>query len=95
MGLRPFVNRKIPLLTTFGQNTLSVYLFHGFVVWYITARQRYFLTTPLRVLLVTAAILAVFGNPLVGKGMKFLLSERWFDCLVRGWVRGKAKSENT
>lgn len=64
--LRPLLDRRLPLLTALGQNTLPVYLLHGFVVRYLQRCCPGFLEHPIRILPVGALILAAFGNPVVG-----------------------------
>lgn len=72
--LLPLLRRRVPVLTALGQNTLPVYLLHGFVVRYIQHRQPVVLATPLRVFLVAVLILAVFGNPLMGGAFRSIFS---------------------
>ena len=72
--LLPMLRRRIPVLTALGQNTLPVYLLHGFVVRYIRHRLPGLLATPLGVLLVTLLLLAVFGNPLMGWAFRRVFS---------------------
>ena len=69
---------RIPVLTTLGQNTLSIYLFHGFVVRFIQNRCSSLLSGPLAVLAVWAAILLLLGNPAVGRCTGFLLGAGWY-----------------
>lgn len=76
-GCKTLLGRKIPLLTCLGQNTLSVFLLHGFAVKLI---GRYFpqaLHRPWGVLLCALLLLLIFGNPWVGKAVKYLCSDRW------------------
>lgn len=72
--LLPLLRRRVLLLTALGQNTMPVYLLHGFVVRYIQHRQPVVLATPLRVFLVAVLILAVFGNPLMGGAFRSIFS---------------------
>lgn len=65
--LLPLVGRKLPLLTALGQNTMPVYLLHGFAVRWIQKCCPDLLATPVSVLAVLALILAAFGNPWVGR----------------------------
>jgi fucose 4-O-acetylase-like acetyltransferase len=75
-GLFPLLNRKLPLLTALGQNTLPVFLLHGFAVRVIPVYAPDLLKTPLMVLAATAGILLLFGNPLVGWLFRFLFHPR-------------------
>ena len=64
IGIKPLLKRNIPVITMIGQNTLPVFLVHGFVV---KASPYYFqelLNTPWGVLLLTCAILVLAGNPI-------------------------------
>lgn len=75
--IKPYLNKKIPLITTIGQNTLPVYLMHGFVVKAIPVFCPVLLSTPWSILLLSCAILLVFGNKVCQKGIHYL-------CF--GWV---------
>lgn len=74
--LRPLMQRKIPLMTTLGQNTLPVYVLHAFVTKGISAKFPSLLSSPIYIILITAAILCLFGNPFVGNIFRFLFSQR-------------------
>lgn len=75
--LMPLLRWRLPMLTALGQNTMSVYLLHGFVVRYIQRCQPGMLRTTGQVLLVAVLILAVLGNPLVGELFRYLCSGKW------------------
>lgn len=64
------LNRKLPLLTTLGQNTLPVFLLHGFVVRAIPRFFPQWLRNPILILPLTLGILFLFGNPWVGKAFR-------------------------
>jgi len=66
-GLKPYCNKKTPCITTCGQNTLSVFLMHGFLVKAISAFLPNLLRTPWQVLLLSCAILALLGNKFMNK----------------------------
>lgn len=72
--LLPLLRERVPLLTALGQNTLPVYLLHGFAVRYIGDRYPELLSAPWQVLLMTALILAALGNPLMGGVFRRLFS---------------------
>lgn len=72
--LLPLLRWRLPMLTALGQNTMPVYLLHGFVVRYIQRCQPGMLETPMQVLVVTVLILAVCGNPLSGESFRKLFS---------------------
>lgn len=64
--LLPLLLRQLPLLTALGQNTLPVYLLHGFAVRYLQRCCPGWLENPVWVLPAVVLILAAFGNPVVG-----------------------------
>lgn len=66
------LDRKLPLISTIGQNTLPIFLLHGFAV---KAVGKYGLLYDSAILLIiyTLAILLLFGNPWLGK----LFSGKW------------------
>ena len=80
--LRPLVNIRIPLLTTLGQNTLPVFLLHGFIVKYIGYRHPHLLQAPVGFLLVTASILLLTGNPITSALFRRLLPDFWIKKLT-------------
>lgn len=70
------LNRKLPLITAIGQNTLPVFLLHGFAVKAIARYGKSLWNIPGAVLWLTLSILLVFGNPLMGKAFRWLFSSR-------------------
>lgn len=68
--------RRIPALTTLGQNTLPVFLLHGFVIKAIPEHAPQLLKLPLVPLWLTAALLLLFGNPLTGKLFRWFFAPR-------------------
>ena len=77
--LLPILRWRLPMLTALGQNTMGVFLLHGFAVRYIQHRQPGMLHSPLMVAVVTALILAICGNPLVGKAFRWLFSGKYME----------------
>lgn len=65
--LRPAVNIRIPLVTAIGQNTLPVFLLHGFAVKYIGNRCPDILESPVSFLLIACGIVALLGNPVAAR----------------------------
>ena len=61
------LDRHIPLLTTLGQNTLPVFLLHGFVIKAIPKRIPWANQLPGLALWLPILLLLLFGNPLIGK----------------------------
>lgn len=78
----PLVNKRIPLITTLGQNTLPVFLLHGFVVKYLGYRHPQWLEDPVAFLAITCAILLLLGNPITSALFKRLLPEYWVKKLA-------------
>ena len=68
--------RPIPLLTTLGQNTLPVFLLHGFVIKAIPKRLPWLPELPLFPLWLTAALVLLLGNPLIGKLFRLLFTPK-------------------
>lgn len=82
MGLlRPLLDRKIPLLTAVGQNTLSVYLLHGFAMRLIAKFLPGFPGSLPASILTALALVLVLGCPPIGKAMGFVLSDKWWKWL--------------
>lgn len=86
--LLPLLRWRLPMLTALGQNTMSVYLLHGFAVRCIQKCQPGMLRTPGQVLLVAVLILAVLGNPLMGGLVRYLCSGKWLPKQADGTRTG-------
>ena len=78
VGLAPHLKGRIPVVTMLGQNTLSVYLLHGFFFHLFRLKFSYLLAQPWQVLLVWAGLLLLLGNPAVGRCTAFLLGGGWY-----------------
>lgn len=89
-GCKGLTDRRIPLLTCLGQNTLSVFLLHGFGVKLLGHYFPSAVRKPWGVLLCAGALLLIFGNPGVGKAVKFLCSDRWLPFQKKKRPAGKA-----
>ncbi len=81
-GLR----RRIPFLTTLGQNTLPIYVFHGLFVLWLRHRQQGRPLGVAAVVLLWAALLLLLGNPLVGKWTNFVLGGGWYRQLRKKYA---------
>lgn len=81
------LKRKIPIITMLGENTLPIYLFHGFVVYLVQYKYNYLLQGPLRIALLCISIFLVLGNPWVSKGVHFLLGGGWYSLLRKRYAR--------
>lgn len=75
--LKPLLNIYIPLITTLGQNTLPIFLLHGFLVKYIGYRHPQILENPISFLTITFGILLLLGNPLTASLFRCLLPDHW------------------
>lgn len=71
VGIKPYLNRKIPLLTSIGQNTWPVFLLHGFIVKAIPFYFQGLTGSPERVVLLTCAILVLLGNKWCNKAIYY------------------------
>lgn len=78
LGVKPMVNKRIPVITTIGQNTWPVFLLHGFIVKAISVYMKDLLYAPWVVLLVTGVILVLTGNRLFGK-IVYYISFSWLE----------------
>lgn len=89
-ALLPLLNRKIPVISTIGKNTFGIFLLHGFFVRYI---GHYHWPVALEslpmVLLATAAVVALCGNPATAWVFRRCLTGEWIDRLLTRKKRGK------
>ena len=86
--LRPLLQRKIPLLTTLGQNTLPVYILHAVAIMVIDGKLPQLVSSPLYVAITAAGILLLLGNSFIGKIFRFLFSDR-IPQMVLSTIKGK------
>lgn len=82
--IRPLVNVRIPLITALGQNTLPVFILHGFIVRFIEVRHIDLLATPIGFLAVTCLILLVTGNSVTASIFRYLIPEYWVKKMKTG-----------
>lgn len=68
------LDRRVPLLTTLGQNTLPVFLLHGFVIKAIPEHFPWVQQLPGLALWLPIVLLLLFGNPLVGRVFRWLFA---------------------
>ncbi len=80
--LRPLLNRRLFLITMIGQNTLPVFLLHGFIVRAIPVYCPEILQSPWGVVGVTCLILLVLGN-VIWKKVIYFVGFSWLEKLMK------------
>lgn len=75
--LKPVLSIRIPVITALGQNTLPVFLLHGFIVKYIGYCHPQILENPVHFLAITFGILLLLGNSLTAALFRCLLPNYW------------------
>lgn len=71
VGIWPYWNKQIILITKIGKNTWPIFLLHGFVVKTILAYFPHLVNTPWHVILLSCIILLLTGNELCKKAVYF------------------------
>ena len=74
--VKPALGKRIPLLTTLGQNTLPVFLLHASVIKWLPKYLPQLFQNRALVAATTGGVLLLFGNPWVGKVFRMLFSDR-------------------
>ena len=74
--LVPALNRKLPVISAAGANTLPVYLFHGFIILLLKHFHRGFMDNWLFVLAVAAACLLLLGSRFMSSLFNFRFRRR-------------------
>lgn len=72
IGLKGFLNKRLFLITNIGQNTLPVFLLHGFIIKALPVYFPDLLQYPLITLLLSFVILLIFGNKLFNKAVYYI-----------------------
>jgi len=90
--IKPFLIKRIFLITHIGQNTLPVFLLHGFVLRALPKFRPEWISTPWKVVLVTVAILVIFGNVFWRKAVYFV-GFSWLEKLMK-WNSDTCGTEN-
>lgn len=72
-----YLNFKIPIITTLGQNTLGILLFHGFVIQLLRYKPFMSIDNMFSFVLLLCGILLVFGSPVFNKLVDFVLCGGW------------------
>ena len=78
VGLKPFLNKQVFLLTRIGQNAWPIFLLHGFVVKATPIYWPRLVSSPVRVILTTCVILIFFGNQFINQFLYFI-SFMWLE----------------
>lgn len=76
----PFFDKRIPIVTTIGQNTFSIFLLHGFCVKLVRKYQIFHFSPKINMLLafqITVVILGLFGNRYIGKIFQRIFTGNW------------------
>lgn len=72
VGIKPYLNRKLVVITRIGQNTWPVFLLHGFVVKAIPVYGKELVASPGLVLVLTCAILVLLGNRFCNRAIYYI-----------------------
>lgn len=76
--LAPRLKGRLPVVTTLGQDTLSIYLLHGLLVQLLRLKYGFLLSEPWQVLVVWLLLLLLLGNPIAGRCVSFLFGAGWY-----------------
>lgn len=86
-------NRRIPVISRIGGNTLSIFLFHGFLTRWI-GKEKIFTYTEgenlLLALLIAVGLLLLFGNPVSAWICKWFFTGHWLTYFSKKKERTKA-----
>lgn len=87
-------NKKIPVVTRIGENTLSIFILHGFILkWFQSAK--YFSNTKINIFLIfliSIGIVYALGNVLMGYFSKYILNGKIIDVIVMK-IKNKPQKE--
>lgn len=82
VGIKPYLNKKVCLLTAIGQNTWPIFLLHGFVVKLLPIYGQSLLSSPWLIALFTCGILLLFGNKFLRQGI-YYIGFSWLEKLFQ------------
>ena len=72
VGIRPYLSRKLFLITSIGQNTWPIFLLHGFVIKAAPIYFPYLVSSPWCVILLSCALVILLGNKLCSKAVCYI-----------------------
>lgn len=72
VGMKPYLSKKLILITNIGQNTWPIFLLHGFVVKAVPVYFPYLVGSPWMTIFLSYVILLLAGNKLCNKAIYFL-----------------------
>lgn len=81
VGVKPYLNKPLILLTRIGQNTWPIFLLHGFFVKAIPIYWPCLLSSPWRVVLLSCVILVLMGNKMLNKVIYYICFS-WLENLT-------------
>lgn len=88
-AVAPLLNRKLPVISTLGKNTFSIFLLHGLVVRYLGYCHYGFIHGLPLALGGAAALVLAFGNPAVAWFFRHFLTGWWLERLWGFFSRKK------
>lgn len=78
VGMRPYLSKKLFLVTSIGQNTWPIFLLHGFVIKAAPVHFPYLVDSPWRVILLSCTLVLLVGNKLFNK-VVYYISFSWLE----------------
>lgn len=72
VGMKPYLSRKLFLITNIGQNTWPIFLLHGFAVKAIPIYFPYLVGSPWCIILLSCVIVILVGNKLCQKAIYYI-----------------------
>lgn len=87
-GMRPYLSRKLFLITKIGQNTWPIFLLHGFVVKAAPVYFPYLVASPWRVILLSCVLVILAGNKLCNIAV-YYISFSWLEKYCERTVHRK------
>ncbi len=82
VGVKPYLNKKLFLITTIGQNTWPIFLLHGFFIKALPIYLPHLLHYPWAILPLTCLLLLAFGNKIFNKAI-YYISFSWLERFTK------------